>query len=96
MCDNAAAKAGQIVNDGLADTAGADDADGQVLHLHAAGRTGCAERVVCGVRAEHDVAGLADAHQHEHDRVVGNRIRRYPAWDTRMPRRSAAFRSTLS
>lgn len=37
MCDNAAAKAGQIVNDGLADTAGADDADGQVLHLHACG-----------------------------------------------------------
>ena len=74
--DDAAAEAGQVADNGLADAAGADNADSQVLHLHAARRAGSAERIVRRVRAEHDVARLANAHQHEHDRIVGNRIRR--------------------
>ena len=70
MRDDMAAEAGEVLDDGLADAAGADDADGEVLHLHAARRAGCAERIIRRVRAEHDIDRLADAHQHEHDRVV--------------------------
>ena len=37
---------------------------------------GRAERIIRRVRAEHDIDRLTDAHQHEHDRVVRDRVGR--------------------
>ena len=69
----AAAKAGQVLQHGAADAPGADDAHRAARDIPA---DLALQRVVLGFAALEDVARLAQAHQHEHDGKVRHAVGR--------------------